>query len=276
MPKNILDTLIAVGGISGEYEALTEAEIAAAPGAAYTPPEQFENFRVVAARTVQILGGAPWFFKTFQTSACTLRMPCGDVSSNDATDGRLFFIKNDPNALGDVTIETSGVIGTGPVTIAVLTPGDTAVVLHEDNDDWSANIFGSGAGTDSLHYRYTNSNGIPNAGTRYYRTGQLARTSAVGDINGEDLIIRSITSAVDVADTANTYDVELVSNPSGVPIILATLTIDGNAGGQFHTLIGLSINIPADTEFGIRVVRATGAGASLFSVHNVSILTEKA
>jgi hypothetical protein len=275
MPKNILDTLIAVGGISGEYEALTEAEIAAAPGAAYTPPEPFENFRVVASRTVQLLGGAPWFFKTFQTSACTLRVPCGDAGTNDAADGRVFFVKNDSNALGDVTVETCGVTGTGPITIVTLSPGDSAVILHEDNDDWSANVFGSGAGTDSLHYRYTNSNGVPNAGTRYYRTGEGARTSSVGDTNTDDLIIRSITSGVDVADTARTYDIELVSDPSGVPAVLTTLTIDGNTG-RFHTSVGLSINISADTEFGIRVLRATGTGASSFSVHNISVMAEKA
>jgi hypothetical protein len=57
--------------------------------------------------------------------------------------------------------------------------------------------------------------------------------------------------------------------------VLTTLTIDGNTG-RFHTSVGLSINISADTEFGIRVLRATGTGASSFSVHNISVMAEKA
>ena len=270
MPKNILDTLIAVGGISGEYEALTEAEIAAGAGAAYTPPEPFENFRVVASRVVQLLGGAPWFFKTFQTSACTLRMPSGVIATNDATDGRIFFIKNDSAATGDVTIETSL-----SIAIITLSPGDAAIILHEDNDAYGASLIGAGSSTDFLHYRYTNSNGVPNGGTRFYRTGEGARVSSVGDVADAALIIRAVVSSVDVADTDRTYTVEVVSDPSGSPSVLATFTIDGNTS-RFEKSTGLSVNIPVDTEFGVRVVRASGAGASSFSIHNVNVLVERA
>jgi hypothetical protein len=264
MPKNILDTLIAVGGISGEYEALTEAEIAAVPGAAYTPPEQFESFRVVAARTVQLLGGAPWFVKTFQTSDCTLRVPSGNPANNDATDGRVFFVKNDLTATGDVTIETSGA-----TVITTLTPGDSIILLHEDNDAWEAKY-----AVDFIPYRYSNSNGVPVAGIRFYRSGQGVRVSSCGDTIPYATVLKSISSAVATADTARTYDVDVVLDPSGTPTILATLTIDGN-NGRFEQVNGLAVSIPANSEIGIQVVLATGAGASSFNDHNVSIMLER-
>jgi hypothetical protein len=131
MAKNFFETISTKGGIAGEYEALTEAEIAAAPGAAYSPPESQEAYRVVAARTVQLLGGHPLYVETFQTSAFTLRVPSGAIATNDAQDGRLFFVRNDDTAIGAITVELSD--GTNLDTIQV---GHAAIILHGDNDAW--------------------------------------------------------------------------------------------------------------------------------------------
>lgn len=134
MARTIFDTIVSVGGIAGEYEALTEAEISSAPGAAYSPPEEFDNFRVVAPRVIQLLGGSPIFFETFQTSTCTIRTPSGQLSSNDAQDGRIYFIKN--SGTGQVIVETSG-IGTPITSIVTLQSGQSAILLHGDNDNWT-------------------------------------------------------------------------------------------------------------------------------------------
>lgn len=136
MARNIFDTIVSVGGFSGEYEALTEAEISAASGSAYSPPEEFDNFRVVDTRVVQLLGGSPMFFETFQTSAFTLRVPSGQIANNDATDGRIYFIKN--SGTGVVTVETSGVGTTGNNLISRIVPSRTNLILHADADEWAA------------------------------------------------------------------------------------------------------------------------------------------
>jgi hypothetical protein len=171
MPKHILDTLVSVGGISGEYEALTETEIATAPGAAYSPPEEFDNFRVVASRVVQLLGGSPVHFRTFQTTACTLRVPFGALATNDAQDGRYYIIKNDITATGLVTIETSGVGTAGITTLAELLPGDTATVVHGDNDDWTASVDSVAAGNRRFPDSTTDpTTPTPTEGDRYYNT----------------------------------------------------------------------------------------------------------
>ena len=266
MAKNIYDTIVSVGGFAGEYEALTEVEISDTPGAPYAPPEEFENFRVVAARTVQLLGGSPIFFETFQTSACTLKLPCGTIGINDAQDGRLYFFRN--SGTGIVTLETCGV-GTSPVTIIkLLRSGNITIVLHGDNDQWNAiRIDDSGAA-----YRYSNNNGIPNGGTRYLRTGQGVRCSAVGDILPFDYTLKAVTIAVNESDGSNDYSVEVLSDPAGSPIILASFSLPS---GTRILNVPFAVPISEGSEIGIRMVRTAGGGSSDFDEANVTILLER-
>ena len=97
-------------------------------------------------RVVQLLGGSPLFFETFQTSAFTLRMPYGAIGSNDAQDGRIYYLKN--SGTGAVTIETSGVGTTPSETISTLDPSESIIVFHGENDNWSEFETGSSGPAD--------------------------------------------------------------------------------------------------------------------------------
>jgi hypothetical protein len=137
MAREFFDTVATKAGLAGEYEALTEAEISAAPGAPYTPGADVGVFRVVASRVVQLLNGSPIFVETFQTSAATVRVPSGVIATNDAQDGRFYFIKNSSGATGAITIQKSD--GT---LLASVRPGTMVQVVHGDNDDWDVDHHG--------------------------------------------------------------------------------------------------------------------------------------
>lgn len=132
MSKDFFETIVARAGFAGEFEALTETEIAGAPTGAYVPGEE-GVWRIVASRTVQLLTDSPLHIRTFQISDATLRVPSGSlpVANHDAQDGRFYFIRNDETASGVITLQKSD--GTFLFTMV---PGRAVVLAHGDNDDW--------------------------------------------------------------------------------------------------------------------------------------------
>lgn len=263
MAKTFFEVIAGKGGIAGEYEALTEAEIAAAPGAAYTPPE-IGNFRVVASRVVQLLADSPIYFETFQTSAATLRVPSGATATNDAEDGRFYFIRNSITATGILTVQDSA--GT---ELGTLNTGDLAIVIHGENNAWD--ITDPISGTDGFGgaFRYTRASTVPGSGTRYLRTSDGIDVSTCGDRLIQDVRITGISIRVDSADASRSYTVEVLSDPSGTPAVLASLTLPVSSTGAGRN--DLAVFVTAPTEIGVRVVLATGSGASSFSNINVNV-----
>jgi len=262
--KDFYQVIAAKAGFAGEYEALTEAEIAAAAGAAYSPPEE-GVFRVVASRVVQLLCDAPVFVKTFQTSAAEVRVPSGTVgSANDASDGRIFLIGNDSTATGTLTVADQA--GTA---LQTLNPGDLIWVVHGDSDTWTASD--PIAGTDGFGgtFRYTHHQGVPGGGTRYLRTGQSVPCSNAGDRLIADIRITGISVRTDISDGSRDYDVEIVTSPSGTPAVIATLALP--SGSNSEGTSSLSVFVSAPTEIGARLVRTSGGGSSSFNSINVNV-----
>lgn len=139
MAKDFFETIVARAGFAGEFEALTETEVAGAVSGPYVPGED-GVWKIVASRVVQLLLGSPLHVRTFQTSSFTLRMPSGDqpVASSDAQDGRFYFIRNDVTALGSVFVQKYD--GTA---LGTLSPGGFAIVVHGDFDDWDLSMISS-------------------------------------------------------------------------------------------------------------------------------------
>jgi len=130
MAREFFDTVATKAGLAGEYEELIESEFAASAGPAYTPGED-GIFRVVASRTIQLLKGSPIYVETFQDSAATLRVPSGLIASNDANDGRFYFVKN--SGIGNVALQDH--LGG---SLAAIRKGQFVVALHGDDDNWDA------------------------------------------------------------------------------------------------------------------------------------------
>jgi hypothetical protein len=103
---------------------------------------------------------------------------------------------------------------------------------------------------------------VPGGGTRYLQAGGVNVSSA------SDIIIRAanvtaISIEVDTADAARSYTVEVITNPSGIPVSIATLTLPVSVRTANTTAV--SGAVPAATEVGVRLVRATGVGAATFN-----------
>jgi len=142
MAKEFYTKISAYGGFSGEYLDVAESDFAAAAGAAYSPGELGDYRRADGTRKVQLLTDCPVVVETFQTSSGTLVLPAMDVSltTNDAGDGRLFFIKN--SGTGDVFIYDY--LGASLATIAANT---ITMVLGNTANTWD---FLTQAGTSLL------------------------------------------------------------------------------------------------------------------------------
>ena len=95
------------------------------------------------------------------------------------------------------------------------------------------------------------------------RCGQGVLCSSAGDRTNVATTLTGISVQVDAIDAARSYDIEVVSSPSGTPVVLSTLNLATSTIGT--SVSGLSVAVAANTEVGVRVVRATGAGASTFN-----------
>lgn len=121
-------------------------------------------------------------------------------------------------------------------------------------------------------YRYSANNGVPAGGTRFLSTFQNIATSSTGDRIIRASVLRGVSVKVDVVDAARSFDINVLSPSSGVPVIIATLTLPvSTIGAQTSSL---SVALATGAELGAQIVRATGAGASTFSNINVSVLLE--
>lgn len=120
------------GGLAGEYADISEADFALAAGAAYNPPEELADYRRIdGVRTVQLLGSCPISVETFQTTAAILRLPANTMtpSTDDAGDGRLFFLTNSGAAILTLEDYLGTVLHKVPIGSKVIIAGNT-------NNNW--------------------------------------------------------------------------------------------------------------------------------------------
>lgn len=119
------------GGVSLEYSALTESDFTAAAGPAYTPPERGNARRINVARSIQLLSDATGVIETFQMSAAEVRLPANTITdaTNDAGNGRLFYLKN--SGTGNIVVKDY--LGT---TLWVVQQYGISIVVGNDNNNW--------------------------------------------------------------------------------------------------------------------------------------------
>jgi hypothetical protein len=129
--ENIYSSLRTFGGLALCYSALTEVDFTATAGIAYAPPESGNFRRINITRTLQLLSDATGVIETFQTSAADIRLPANTLteSTNDAGDGRLFFLKN--SGTGSITVKDY----LGNVLWQVREFG-VVIVVGNDNNNW--------------------------------------------------------------------------------------------------------------------------------------------
>jgi len=131
--KNIYSLLRTFGGIAGEYANIIESEFAAANGTAYNPPESGELSyrRVNAARTIQLLANCPISVESFQTSAATIRLPANTAAedTNEAGDGRLFFVSNS----GDGNLIVQDYLG---AQLHIIPGGSKLIIVGNHLNNW--------------------------------------------------------------------------------------------------------------------------------------------
>jgi hypothetical protein len=276
MGKDFFVTVAAKAGLAGEYEPLTEAEFASAPSGPYVPTEDgvFRTVPTTAGRTIQLLQSSPVFIETFQSSDAVVRMPSGLMATNDAEDGRFYFFRNNGQnsapADGIITIEDHN-----GNFIATIAQGDNAIIIHGEDDNWDFfPIASTGPGTDGFGgvFRYTASSGVPGGGTRFLETGSGFACSSAGDRLISNVNITGISIRIDVADLARDYQVQVVTNPSGVSGPTTTVaTLDLPSGSVSEGRNDLAVFVTAPTEIGARLVRTAGGGSSTFRDINVLV-----
>jgi hypothetical protein len=121
-----------------------------------------------------------------------------------------------------------------------------------------------------ISLRYTSSLGIPSGGTRYLRSGQDIASSLCGDFIPNDSTLTTISVQLNEPDDISTYEIDIISSPSGTPTVINSLLLPLST--QNIAVTNLTSNIPANTEIGVRVVRLTGSGESQFRSITVNLL----
>lgn len=117
----------------------------------------------------------------------------------------------------------------------------------------------------------TINNGVPAAGTRFLLSGGGTFSSDVGRLLPANGTIRGIAVAVDQVDAGHAYNVQVVSSPAGVPVVLATLALPVST--KLARDRTYSAAVAGLTEIGVRLVRTSGAAtASVFN--DVTVLVE--
>jgi len=123
-----------------------------------------------------------------------------------------------------------------------------------------------GSGDARYYLRYTHGGGVPDGGVQYLRLGVGVFSSENGDLMTADGQIRGITVTVNALDGSRSYDVEVLSDPSGVggtgPTVEATLALPTNTLRARDR--SLAIPVVGLLDLGVRLVRTAGAGASTF------------
>lgn len=203
MAKEFYENLATYGGISLQYTALTEVDFVAVAGAAYVPPERGNTRRINVARTIQFLSDATGVIETFQTTSAEIRLPANTLtdSTNDAGNGRLFFLKNSgtgsiliKNYLGNLlwTIKQFGIV----------------LVVGNDNENWDFYFKAQNIPHDTISGMETSDN--VQSGLDYlmklFRDVMKEPTGMVNKYVDSTLVYNNTTRTVSISPKLTSFD----------------------------------------------------------------------
>jgi hypothetical protein len=95
--------------------------------------------------------------------------------------------------------------------------------------------------------------------------------SAVGYDLMRQATLRGISIRVNAIDASRAYQVDVVSNPDGVPAIIGSLTLPVSTQSARTTALAPAATA-AGTSIGVRIVRTAGSGQSTFN--KITVLVE--
>lgn len=127
---------------------------------------------------------------------------------------------------------------------------------------------GGGMGLSVINARFSARASVGAGGTRFLETLRGIPTSNTGEIFTDEVRLKGISIKVNNADATRSFRVEVFRDSSS-PVVIATLDLPVNNDRAFRR--DLDIVIPAGTEVGARVVRASGSGASSFNRINCNV-----
>jgi hypothetical protein len=115
-----------------------------------------------------------------------------------------------------------------------------------------------------FHVRWTGSTSVIGAGVLYLSPGENVNAATCGETFEFTTAIRAISITVDSVDVTRSYRVELGTTPTTTftPITGANLALP--SGSRIATRADLNIALAVNTEYGVRLVRTAGTGASTF------------
>lgn len=123
------------------------------------------------------------------------------------------------------------------------------------------------AGGDRTDYVFTKTIRVPAGGTHYLDSDGVCCMVA-GPIMMTGMTLIGISAKVDVADGARNYNVEVVTDPSGVPALQGTLPFN-NVVSNYRA--DLNVALALGSELGVRVVKVSGIGRSNFKEMVVAV-----
>lgn len=131
MAKEFYQLIRSFGGLSLEYTSIQESDFSDTAGTAYTPPERGEFRRIDVDRSIQLLQDCPGVVETFQTTVGSIHLPANTFSesTNDAGNGRVFYLKNS----GSSSILIKDYLGN---TLYTLNKNKYVQILSNNNNLW--------------------------------------------------------------------------------------------------------------------------------------------
>jgi len=251
MAKEFYQLIRSFGGLSLEYAAINESDFAATSGAAYTPPERGDFRRITGSRQIQLLSDAPGVIETFETLASgDLFLPANTVAddTNDAGDGRLFFVKN--SGIEDLIIKDY--LGT---SLKTLEADKYVIVVGNDSNNWDIYSFGQDIETQENDITVTDKTTIYNFNSPFEVTddgsgkvsidlgtglgGDGVLTLGFGDSTGDDQYIKAIGGSQTTDRTAPGF-------PRPVKIIGYFVDSNGKTDKTFTVHLREKTNLPVD------------------------------
>lgn len=246
MSKEFYQTVAAKAGFAGEYEALTEPEIAGATQGGYSIGDE-GVFKIVSSRIVQLLLDSPVYIETFQTSAATLRVPSGAIGTNDAEDGRFYFLRN--AGTGNITLQKSN--GT---LIDTLPTGKLFLIIHGDNDTWDTHILNS-TGTNTPYHMVLGGK---------YSNVQLPLTGIGIEIAHTDTILKTFIGRRGVVGNSGTTTIQLEIDGAAIPG--ATLSWTTSDAAFALKSVPIDQTITAGARISFRLTSAETNGRDIYTV----------
>lgn len=110
---------------------------------------------------------------------------------------------------------------------------------------------------------------VPVGGEYYLKGPAGTQCSDVGEDVICDSALCGISFRADAEDGVQTYDVEVIQDPDGTPIVLGTLPIPLST--KSARLVNFNAEVAAGASVGVRIKRTSGSVASVFTKFTVLV-----